>query len=107
MTPMTDVKQPTRFRFWLWLIRIIGVIVPRRIRADWQLEWEAELQHRELLLAEWDRLNWRNKVDLLWRRSIAFCDPLSSADLRQPARPRQYPHAQLRHHLASDGQRRT
>src|SRR5256885_2471614 len=76
MTPMTDVKQPTRFRFWLWLIRIIGVIVPRRIRADWQLEWEAELQHRELLLAEWDRLNWRNKVNLLWRSSSAFWDAL-------------------------------
>src|SRR2546421_3964764 len=73
---MADVKQTTSFRFWLWLIRIIGVIVPRRIRADWQLEWEAELQHRELLLAEWDRLNWRNKVNLLWRSSSAFWDAL-------------------------------
>ena len=27
--------QATRFRFWLWLIRIVGVIVPRRLRRDW------------------------------------------------------------------------
>src|SRR5262245_20979769 len=30
---MTDLKSTTRFRFWLWLIRVIGVIVPRRLRA--------------------------------------------------------------------------
>ena len=37
----------TRFRFWLWLIALIGVIVPRRLRADWRQEWEAELRYRE------------------------------------------------------------
>ena len=31
------------FRFWLSLIRVVGVIVPRRLRADWRQEWEAEL----------------------------------------------------------------
>jgi len=76
MTLMADAKQTTGFRFWLWLIRIIGVIVPRRIRADWQQEWEAELQHRELLLAEWDRLNWRSRINLLWRSTGAFWDAL-------------------------------
>ncbi|HKO62989.1 MAG TPA: ABC transporter permease [Pyrinomonadaceae bacterium] len=73
---MKDSRQKTRFRFWLWLIQIIGVIVPRRFRADWQHEWEAELQHRELILADWDRLNWRNKLDLLRRSSSAFWDAL-------------------------------
>jgi len=73
---MADLKQRPRFRFWLWLIRIIGVIVPRKIRADWQHEWEAELQHRELLLADWDRLNWSNKLDLLGRSTSAFWDAL-------------------------------
>jgi putative ABC transport system permease protein len=73
---MADVKQTTRFRFWLWLIRIIGVIVPRRIRADWQHEWEAELQHRELLLSDWDRLNGRSRINLLWRSTSAFWDAL-------------------------------
>jgi hypothetical protein len=28
--------KPTRFRFCLWLIRATGVIVPRRLRADWK-----------------------------------------------------------------------
>src|SRR5262247_2997341 len=64
------------FRFWLWLIRVIGVIVPRRLRADWQQEWEAELGYRERLLAEWDRLDWRNKFELLRRSASAFWDAL-------------------------------
>jgi len=58
----------------LWLIRLVGVIVPRRLRADWRQEWEAELHHREALLAEWDRLNSRNKLDLLRRSTSAFWD---------------------------------
>ncbi len=65
-----------RFRFWLWLIRLIGVIVPRRLRADWRQEWEAELNHRELLLAEWDRLDTRHKFNLLRRSTSAFWDAL-------------------------------
>ncbi len=73
---MIDVTQTTRFRFWLWLIRVIGVIVPRRLRADWRQEWEAELRYRERLLAEWDRLDWRNKLELLRRSASAFWDAL-------------------------------
>ncbi len=61
---MTDSTPTTRFRFWLWLIRVIGVIVPRRLRANWRREWEAELRYREELLAEWDKLDRRNKLDL-------------------------------------------
>ncbi|MBO0798927.1 MAG: hypothetical protein J2P31_08885, partial [Blastocatellia bacterium] len=57
----------SRVRFWLWLIRMVGVIVPWRLRADWRQEWEAELRYREALLAEWERLGWRGKLDLLWR----------------------------------------
>jgi hypothetical protein len=38
---MADSTQTTRFRFWLWLIALVGVIVPRRLRADWRQEWEA------------------------------------------------------------------
>src|SRR5688572_8054161 len=73
---MRSSTQTTRFRFWLWLIRFIGLIVPRRLRADWRQEWEAELRYRELLLAEWDRLDWRHKLDLLRRSSSAFWDAL-------------------------------
>ena len=64
------------FRFWLWLIRVVGVIVPRRLRADWRREWEAELRHREELLAEWDRLDSSHKLDLLRRSTSAFWDAL-------------------------------
>jgi putative ABC transport system permease protein len=39
----------------LWLIKLIGPIVPRRLREDWRQEWEAELRHHESLLAEWRR----------------------------------------------------
>src|SRR5262245_5446360 len=68
--------RTTRFRFWLWMIRVIGVIVPRRLRADWRQEWEAELRYRERMLAEWDRLDWRNKLELLRRSASAFWDAL-------------------------------
>src|SRR5215813_4833996 len=64
------------FRFWLWLIRFIGVIVPRRFRARFRQEWVAELEYREELLARWDRLDWRNKLELLWRSLGAFWDAL-------------------------------
>jgi predicted permease len=71
---MMDAGQTRRFRFWFWLIRGIGVIVPRKLRADWRQEWEAELCYREMLLSEWDRLDWFSKVDLLWRSFGAFWD---------------------------------
>jgi len=66
----------------LWLIGMIGVIVPRRLRADWRQEWESELRYRETLLAEWDNLNWKTKLDLLRRSVGAFWDAL----LLQPKR---------------------
>src|SRR5215475_5074103 len=79
---MTDGTCATRFRFWLWLIKFIGLLVPRRLRADWRQEWEAELRCRETLLAEWDKLDWRHKLDLLRRSLGAFRDAL----LLQPRR---------------------
>src|SRR6266536_5648795 len=67
---------------YLWLIRAVGVIVPRSLRADWRQEWEAELRSREMLLAEWDNLNWKTKLDLFRRSLGAFWDAL----LLQPRR---------------------
>ena len=55
-----------------WLIEFIGLIVPRRLRADWRQEWEAELRYRELLLADWDKLTSKTKLDLLRRSLSAF-----------------------------------
>src|SRR6266481_6351563 len=79
---MANSIPTRRFRFWLWLFRVIGVLVPRRLRADWKQEWEAELRHRELLLADWDKLNWKTKLDLLRRSLRAFWDAM----LLQPQR---------------------
>src|SRR5258706_14297061 len=76
MNAMADSTQTTRFRVCIWLIRVIGVIVPRRLRADWKQEWEAELRYREMLVAEWDRLNRRSKLDLVRRSLGAFRDAL-------------------------------
>src|SRR5215510_10284951 len=61
---------------YLGLIRLIGVIVPRRLRADWRQEWEAELHYREELLAEWGKLDSRGKISLLWHSLGAFADAL-------------------------------
>jgi putative ABC transport system permease protein len=58
------------------LIALIGVIVPHRFRGRFRQEWEAELRHREEMLARWDRLHWRNKIDLLRRSLGAFWDAL-------------------------------
>jgi putative ABC transport system permease protein len=66
----------------LRLIRLIGIIVPQRLRLDWRQEWESELRYREALLAEWDRLDWRSRLDLLRRSLWAFRDAL----LLQPRR---------------------
>jgi putative ABC transport system permease protein len=73
---MADATRTTKFRFWLWLIRVIGVIAPRRLRADWRQEWEAELRYRETLLAEWDKLTRQTKLDLLWHSLGALMDAL-------------------------------
>ncbi len=79
------IPNQNRSSLWplhLWLIRVIGVIVPRRLRAEWRQEWEAELRYRETLLTEWDNLNWKTKLDLLRRSVGAFWDAL----LLQPKR---------------------
>src|SRR5262249_19700799 len=60
----------------LWLRGALGVSVPRRLRADWRQEWEAELRYREELLVEWDRLDRRAKLALLWHSLGAFMDAL-------------------------------
>src|SRR5262247_4882730 len=67
---------------YLWLIKFIGMVVPRRLRAGWRQEWEAELRSREALLAEWDKLNLKTRLDLLRRSLGAFRDAL----LLQPRR---------------------
>src|SRR5262249_40323108 len=79
---MAGPKQTTRFRFWRSSVRFIGVIVPRRFRDRFRQEWESELEYREELLARWDRLNRRAKLELLWRSLGAFRDALWLQQLR-------------------------
>src|SRR5262245_61898299 len=71
-----DYRNQIVSRPHLWLIALAGVIVPRRLRADWRQEWEAELRCRETLLADWDKLDWRNKLDLLRRSAGALWDAI-------------------------------
>jgi predicted permease len=73
---MADSTLINRFRFWHWLLRFIGLLVPRRLRTDWRQEWEAELQWRELQLADWDKLNWQSKRALWWHSAGALADAL-------------------------------
>jgi predicted permease len=61
----------------LRVIALVGLIVPRWLRADWRQEWETELRCREMLLDDWDRLGWRMRVDLIRRSTSAFWDALS------------------------------
>src|SRR5262245_65246923 len=79
---MPELTKRHRLRPYLWLIRFIGVIVPRRFRARFRQEWGAELEYREALLARWDRLDWRSRLELLRRSLGAFWDAL----LLQPIR---------------------
>ncbi|HKQ92894.1 MAG TPA: ABC transporter permease [Blastocatellia bacterium] len=74
--PAFSLRKQYGARPHLWLIAVIGVIVPRRLRADWRQEWEAELRYRERMLSQWDRLDWRNKLSLLRRSLSAFWDAL-------------------------------
>jgi predicted permease len=64
------------------LITFIGAIVPRRFRARFRQEWEAELEYREALLARWDRLDLGARLELLRRSLGAFWDAM----LLQPRR---------------------
>src|SRR5215813_2191162 len=79
---MADSSKADHFRLSLWLIRLLGIIVPRRLRNDWRQEWEAELRHRELLLADWEKLNWRTRIDLFLRSVGAFRDAIWLQQLR-------------------------
>jgi hypothetical protein len=73
---MAEATTTIRVRFWRWLIRLIGVLVPRRLRAGWRQEWEAELSWRERQLAGWDRLDAKNRLALFWHSAGALADAL-------------------------------
>ena len=53
------------------------MIVPQRLRADWRQEWETSCNTGNGSSPDWDRLDWRHKLDLLRRSASAFWDALS------------------------------
>lgn len=57
-----------RFRPHRWFIRIVSAIVPKRMRADWRREWEAELEHQEAQSSRWRKRH--QTLWLLMRHSI-------------------------------------
>lgn len=65
--------------WWLWrrLIGLIGLSVPRRLRADWRQEWEAELRYREMLLSRWEQLDRRSRFALLRSSLGAMLDAVA------------------------------
>ncbi|MBL8204763.1 MAG: ABC transporter permease [Blastocatellia bacterium] len=67
---------------YFWLITAVSVIVPKRLRAAWKQEWEAELCHHESRLTRWRKLDWLTRIDLL-RRSLGS---LKDALILQPLR---------------------
>jgi putative ABC transport system permease protein len=79
---MGEDKGKVLWRPWFRLIKLVSLMVPRRIRADWREQWEAELEHHESLLAKWRRGNRRNRGELIRHSLGSFRDAL----LLQPKR---------------------
>ena len=73
---LTSRWRIVRSRPYLAVIALVGVIVPRRLRAEWRQEWEAELTCREQRLTQWKPLEARHKRDLLRRSASAVWDAL-------------------------------
>lgn len=62
-----------RRRPYLWLISVVSLFVPRRFRAGWRREWEAELLHREEKRAKWRK---RTNLDLFKHSAGSVRDAL-------------------------------
>jgi len=70
----TGIQTPG---IYLWIIRAVSLLAPRESCLEWRREWEAEIVSRWLLLAEWERLDAHNKLDLFKRVRGSFWDVLS------------------------------
>lgn len=59
----------SRLAFWLALriVRVVAMLVPAAVRADWRREWDAELRHRAALLCRRRNVTWRTNMELLRR----------------------------------------
>jgi len=61
---LVSIQTP---EIYLYMIRVISLLVPPQWRLDWRREWEAEIFSRWLLLRKWEKLDALNKLDLLKR----------------------------------------
>lgn len=52
-----------------WIIRLVSAFIPKRLRAEWRREWEAEFVYHEAETANWGGPAWRARLRLL-RRSL-------------------------------------
>jgi putative ABC transport system permease protein len=59
----------SRFPLWLALriVRVVAILVPASVRADWRREWDAELQHRARRTDRNQTLTSRTSMDLVRR----------------------------------------
>jgi predicted permease len=65
-----------QWRTYLWMIRVVSLLVPKRFRTGWRQEWEAELLHREEVITRWQKSNAKVGFDLLKHSSGSFWDAL-------------------------------
>jgi MacB-like periplasmic core domain len=78
-----DPAVPLFVRACTLFIRLMGRIVPARMRTEWMLEWHAELWHRWQFLLHAGLWDWKEKLRLIYNCSGAFPDAfwhLFSAD---------------------------
>ena len=61
-------------RLALALVRLASRLVPRREREAWRREWEAEIIHGHLALANDGRTSWRDQMSLARRASGSLAD---------------------------------
>ena len=67
-------RPPFFVRLMLAVIRGISLVVPRRDRAAWRREWEAEIVHGHLTLAREGRDTWSDHMSLARRASGSVSD---------------------------------
>ncbi len=63
-------------RLHRWIVILAARVVPKSLRRDWRAEWDAELDHQERRLREWQPAGGWLQMDLLRRSAGAIWDAL-------------------------------
>jgi predicted permease len=67
-------RPPLFVRLVLAIVRFVGLVVPRRDRAAWRREWEAEIVHGHLTLERDGHASWTDRMTLARRASGSVFD---------------------------------